>query len=328
MKKLMVSMLCVVAWASFSSVQAEEKLKIGWVLAMANAPIVIAKEKGFFKDQGLEVDIIQFAEGPTVQQAMATGQVDMAYIGAPPIYHWYAQGLKSKILAKVNYGQAAVIVNKTSGINSVKDLKGKKIAGVKKGSGMDVLLRGFVLGEHAELKPDVDVSIISMPTGNMADSLEGKMVDAAFTWEPFTTQSLVRGNTKLILDTNKAIPNHLWYVVMALPQTLEKKRSAVVKALQAHKKAVEFLNSSPTAGNDIIIKTFSIEEITGADGKKVTPAQIVGMARERLGWAWNFTDSDKKFIQRMMNYSFNLGFLETQLKAEDLLDMSLLADMK
>lgn len=50
-----------------------------------------------------------------------------------------------RILAKVNYGQAAVIVDAKSPINSLEQLKGKKLAGVKKGSGMDVLLRGYVL---------------------------------------------------------------------------------------------------------------------------------------------------------------------------------------
>ncbi|MFV1993749.1 MAG: ABC transporter substrate-binding protein, partial [Acidiferrobacterales bacterium] len=90
-----------------ATAQAVENLKIGWVYAMANAPILIAKQKGYFKEQGLDVEIIKFNSGPLLRQAISAEELDLAYIGAPPVYHWYAEGLKSRILAKVNYGQAS-----------------------------------------------------------------------------------------------------------------------------------------------------------------------------------------------------------------------------
>ena len=52
---------------------AGEKLKIGWVFAMANAPILIAQAKGYFKDEGLDVEIVQFNSGPLVHQALSAG---------------------------------------------------------------------------------------------------------------------------------------------------------------------------------------------------------------------------------------------------------------
>lgn len=251
-----------------SSALAAEKIKIGWVFAMANAPVLIAKDKGYFKDEGLEVEAISFTSGPIVHQALAAGELDMAYIGSPPVYHWYSRGLKSRILAKVNYGQAAVISLKGSGINSLKDLKGKKLAGVRKGSGMDVLLRGYVLGEAAKLRPDKDVQIVPMPSGNMGPSVEAKVTDAAFIWEPFTAQFLLRGKTQVIFDMNKAVPKYPWYIIMAVPDTLKNKRSAVVKVLRAHRRAVKYLNSSPNVGNDIIAKAFRMETVTDASGKE------------------------------------------------------------
>jgi NitT/TauT family transport system substrate-binding protein len=315
--------LCVLPTA-----QAADKVRIGWVYAMANAPAVVAKEKGYFQEQGLDAELISFTSGPLVQQALAAGELDMAYIGTPPVYHWYANGLESRILAKVNYGQAAVIARKDSGIASLQDLKGKKIAGVRKGSGMDVLLRGYVLGEAAKLAPDADVQIVPMPSGNMGPSVESKVVDAAFIWEPFTSQFLVRGQTAVVFDMNKAVPNYPWYIVMALPNTLKSKRDIVVRVLRAHKRSVEFLNSSPTAGNDIIAATFKLEEVTDASGKKHSGTEIVGMARERLGWEWEIRDSDMAFIQRLMNYSHSLGFIRKELKASDLVDLSLMREAK
>lgn len=305
---------------------AGEKIKIGWVYAMANAPVLVAMEKGYFKDQGIDVEIREFKSGPLVHQALSAGELDMAYIGSPPVYHWFSRGLDSRILAKVNYGQAAVISRKDSGVNELNDLKNRKMAGVRKGSGMDVLLRGYVLGEAAKLKPDEDLEIISMPTGNMDSAVDQKVVNAAFIWEPFTSQSLMRGNTQVIFDMNKAVPKYPWYIVMAMPDTLKNKRTAVIKVLRAHKQAVDYLNSKPNAGNGIIAKAFKLGTVTDVNGKQHKPTEIVAMARERLGWEYELKQQDIEFIQQLMNYSYELGYIKKRLSAEDIIDNSFMQE--
>jgi NitT/TauT family transport system substrate-binding protein len=309
-----------------SPIFAGEKIRIGWVFAMANAPVVIAKEKGFFKDEGVDVEIISFTSGPIVHQALAAGELDMAYIGSPPVYHWFSRGLKSKILAKVNYGQASVISRKDSGITTLDDLKGKRMAGVRKGSGMDVLLRGYVLGDAGHISPDKDVQIVPMPSGNMGPSVEENVVDAAFIWEPFTSQYLLRGNSQMVFDMNQAEPKYPWYVVMAMPDTLKNKRAEVLRVLKAHKRAVEFLNSSNTAGNKIIAKTFKLESVTDTLGKQHSGTDIVAQARKRLGWEWDIGNKDMAFIQRLMDYSYSLKYIKKPLQARDLVDQSLMRE--
>ncbi len=324
-KRLFTSLVLISMLVSPLSIAfaAKDKIKIGWVFAMANAPILIAKEKGYFAEMGVEVEALTFSSGPLVHQALAAGELDMAYIGAPPVYHWFSRGLNSRILAKVNYGQAAVMVRKGDGITSVAGLKGKKIAGVRKGSGMDVLLRGYVLGEYAKLTDGKDINIIPMKSGNMGPSLEQKVVDGAFIWEPFTSQFELRGKTEVIFDMNKAVPQYPWYIIMAMPEALEKKKSGIIKVLKAHKKAVDFLNSSPTAGNDIIAKAFKLQPVTNEKtGKKYSGTDIVANARKRLGWAYELTAKDSAFVQRLMDYSYNLKYIKKKLKASDIIDLS------
>ena len=326
MRKTLLVFFTLLFFISSNSSIAGEKLRIGWVYAMANAPILIAESKGYFKEQGLDVEIIQFKNGPLVHQALSAGELDMAYIGSPPVYHWFSRGLESRILAKVNYGQAAIISRKDSGVTKVSALKGKKIAGVRRGSGMDVLLRGYVLGEAAKLTPDKDLDIISMPPNNMEAAVDKKVVDAAFIWEPFTSKSLLRGNTRIVFDMNKAVPNYPWYIVMAMPDTLKNKRAAVVKALKAHKKAVDFLNSSKTAGNDIIATAFKLGSITDINGKKHKGTDVVAMARGRLGWEYELKKSDIAFIQRLMNFSYQLGYIKKKLTTDEIIDTSLMTE--
>lgn len=324
MIKTLLLPLALAASSWLGVAHAEQPLRIGYVLAMANAPVIIAEQQGYYRDEGLAVDVKALGDGPVIQQALAAHELDVAYVGTPPVYQWYARGLKSVILAKVNYGQAAVLAGSQSSINSLAELKGHKLAGVKKGSGMDVLLRGYVLQENAKLNPDSDVEIVDMPPGNMNAALDRGIVDAAFSWEPFVSQALLRGSARLLLDVNQALPNYPWYVVIGLPETLRDRPDDVVKVLRAHRKAIAFLNEHPAEANKIIAQAFKLEAIQRPDGSTASPEDIVAEARKRLGWSSELGASDLAFIQRLMNYSNQLKFMDAQIPLKDLVDTSYL----
>ncbi|UZE15542.1 ABC transporter substrate-binding protein [Pseudomonas sp. B21-054] len=316
--------VAALAGSAFAMAGEEKPLRVGYVFAMANAPALIADKQGYYREEGLNVDLKALGDGPVIQQALAAGELDVAYVGTPPVYQWFSRGLQSRILAKVNYGQAAVIVDAKSPITALEGLKGKKLAGVKKGSGMDVLLRGYVLKEKAGLDPDKDLDIIDMPPGNMNAALERGIVDAAFSWEPFVSQSVLRGSSRILLDVNQALPQYPWYVVIALPKTLQERPDDVVKLLRAHRRAIAFLNEHPAESNRLIAEAFKLEAVQGADGKTIAPEAIVAQARTRLGWSADLQAADIQFIQRLMNYSHDLGFIETTLKTEQIVDTSYL----
>ncbi|NWD49151.1 ABC transporter substrate-binding protein [Pseudomonas gingeri] len=325
-RSLLALSFSVVAMAGGLSAVADEArpLRVGYVFAMANAPALIADKQGYYREEGLTVDLKALGDGPVIQQALAAGELDVAYVGTPPVYQWFSRGLQSRILAKVNYGQAAVIVDSKSPITSLAGLKGKKLAGVKKGSGMDVLLRGYVLKEKAGLDPETDLSIIDMPPGNMNAALERGIVDAAFSWEPFVSQSLLRGSSRVLFDVNQALPEYPWYVVIALPKTLQERPDDVVKLLRAHRRAIAFLNEHPAESNRIIAEAFKLEAVQGPDGSTIAPETIVAQARSRLGWSADLQDADIRFIQRLMNYSHDLGFIDVALKTEQIVDTTYL----
>nr|WP_260691692.1 ABC transporter substrate-binding protein [Rhizobium laguerreae] len=300
-------------------------LRIGWVQAMANAPALIAEEKGYFRDEGLNVELKGFGDGPVIQQAVAGGEIDVAYIGAPPVYQWAARGLEAKIIAKVNYGQAAVIAKTDGPIHSLSDLKGKRLAGVNRGSGMDVLLRGYVLKEAGGLSPDTDLALSQMPVGNMNAALDTGVVDAAFLWEPFISQSVLRGAGRVVFDVNGALPGYPWYVIAAPAKTLKERPDDLVKLLRANSKAIAFLREHPEEADRIIAQSFKLESLAAADGSIVPPEAIVTEARKRLGWSAEIEPSDRAFIQRLIDYSVALGFLEKRLNVDDIIDGSFAA---
>lgn len=316
------------AASSAPAIAADTALRIGWVQAMANAPALIADRKGFYAEEGLKVELKGFGDGPLIQQAVAGGEIDVAYIGAAPVYQWSARGLETRILAKVNYGQAALIARADGPIHTLADLKGKRLAGVARGSGMDVLLRGFVLKDTAKFDPEADLALSQIPVGNMNAALDTGTVDAAFAWEPFVSQSVLRGAGRVVFDVNAALPGYPWYVVAAPVKTLKERPDDLVKLLRAHAKSIAYLRDNPDETNRIIAEAFKLEPVTAANGATVPPEAIVVEARKRIGWSPEIEASDRAFVQRMIDYSVALGFLTKPLKADDVIDDSFWARSK
>ncbi|WP_280174523.1 ABC transporter substrate-binding protein [Pantoea rodasii] len=83
----------------FNAANAAESqpLRIGWVYALANAPALIAEKEGFYKQEGLNVELKSFGDGPVISQALAAHELDAAYIGATPVFQWFSRGLKGRL---------------------------------------------------------------------------------------------------------------------------------------------------------------------------------------------------------------------------------------
>ena len=319
--------LCL-ACCTYHSAWARDMIRIGWVNAMANTPLLIADQKGYFREVGLDARIQRFDSGPLVRRALQAGDLDLAYIGMPPVYHANADGANIKVIAKVNYGQAALITRIDSPLQQLSDLKGKRIAGVRRDSGMDVLLRAFILTDQAGLDPDRDVKIIHMHTDMMDASVDRGVVDAAFTWEPFVSQAVLTQHARILLDVNQVFPHYPWYVIVAPEHSRKQKRVLLLKALKAHMRAVDFLNSDEDAGSDIIIKTFGLDRVISSLGHAFPAHEVVREARQRLGWQYDFASGDRKFLQRLMDYSYELGIINKKLNVNEIIDRSFLEQAK
>lgn len=329
-RRLLFGAACAVAaghaWAATPATAPADArpLRIAYVFALANAPAVVADKKGFYAAEGLKVELKSFGDGPIIQQAIAAGEVDVAYVGAPPIYQWFARGLQSRIVGKVNYGQASLVAARTAtpALTTLADLKGRKIAGVARGSGMDVLLRGQVLKARAGLDADTQLTIVNMPAGNMNAALDRKLVDAMFTWEPYVSEAVLRGTGRILLDVNQAIPRYPWYVIAAVPLTLAQRPDDVVRVLRANRRAIAWINEHPDEADELIAGAFQIAPLQTAAGATVPAAAIVKEARKRLGWSPRIEAADLLFIQALMDDSLAQGILAKPMKAEQVVDLA------
>jgi len=190
-----------IAWS-----QAVEKPKLTIAVGGKNLlyylPLTIAETQGYFKAEGLDVTIADFAGGSRALQALIGGSADVTSGAFEHTINMQVKG--QRLRAFVLQGRAPQIV---LGINpktmpnfkSVADLKGKKLGVTAPGSSTQVLAN-FVLAK-AGLKPG-DISIIGVGAGNGAvAAMRAGQIDAISNLDPVITLLVRSGDLKIISDT-------------------------------------------------------------------------------------------------------------------------------
>ena len=159
-----------------SPVQAAEKLSVmlDWFVNPDHAPLIIAKEKGFFKATGLDAKLITPADPNDPPKLVAAGKVDLAVSYQPQLHVQVAEGLPLiRIGTLVSTPLNSLVVLKNGPIKSIKDLKGKKI-GFSVGGFEDALLAAMLSKHGLSLK---DIILINV-NFSLSPSIVAGKVDA------------------------------------------------------------------------------------------------------------------------------------------------------
>ena len=181
MKKLFVLLAALVVLFSFCAVSAED-LNIAYMPNYASLwSVVTGVNMGYFEEEGLNVKLVEFADGPTIIAAMESGSIDMRYIG-PGAHKLCIQG-RAKIFMLSQIGNADhVLVRHSKGIESYADLKGKKI-GYSAGTSSEMILQ-YAL-EEAGLTYD-DIQAYELEVSSLVSAMVSGSVDAVAAWSPNT----------------------------------------------------------------------------------------------------------------------------------------------
>ncbi|RFP77555.1 ABC transporter substrate-binding protein [Hydrogenophaga borbori] len=198
--------LAAAALPSFAAAQGLEKPKCTIAVGGKNLfyylPLTIAEQLGYFKDEGLDLTIVDFAGGSRALQAVVGGSADVVsgafehtvnmQFKGQPMRAFVLQGLAPQIVLGVNPKTMA-------NFKTVADLKGKKIGVTAPGSSTNVLVN-FVLAK-AGLKPS-DVSIVGVGASNGAvAAMRAGQIDAISNLDPVITLLQRSGDLKIVSDT-------------------------------------------------------------------------------------------------------------------------------
>ena len=168
-----------------------DSVQVGFLVNLTHGPAIIGLQKEFSNGlAGLPVEEHPFQNGSEEISALLGGSLDAAYVGPGPyvMAESRAPG-RLRLLAGVVAGGQRLVATPSSGIRTIADLAGKKVAVPAHGNTQDLTLR--LLLERAGLKGDDQggaVGIVPVKNAALGDAIDGGAVDAALAPEPYAAK--------------------------------------------------------------------------------------------------------------------------------------------
>jgi NitT/TauT family transport system substrate-binding protein len=252
-------------------------VRVGATLSQSDAPICVAMAKGYFAEQGLDVQISQLQTAAMMMAPLGAGQLDVA-TGAPTAALFNAVGhgidlkcVASEAISAPGYGVIAILVRKdlidSGRVKSFKDLKGLTFAEVGQGTAAFVTMSEALRRGGLTYK-DVHEVYIGFP--EQITAFANKSIDAACTIEPFATKAIQGGYAVRFSASDVLIPNGMNGCIFYSGNFIRNSRDTAVKFMVAYIKGLRFVNGAlnrgrlngPNAGEviDALVKYSAIHD--------------------------------------------------------------------
>ena len=274
------------------------KVKIG-VLPISNvAPLYLGVEKGFFRDEGLEVEPSVAQSGNEIATALVSGELQFAFLGYVPAASAASKGLPIKLVANADNGAMTaekewtqILVADDSPIRTPKDLAGKTIAvNALKGVGETVVKAAL---EKRGVAPD-SFKLLEVPFPEMGAALKADRVDAIWAAEPFLTSVLGEGARSIEAPLTTLGKRYVNGTYATNEQYLKQNEDVVERFVRAINKSLEYASAHPDEAR-ATIPTFT--QIPPAVAKKI-----------RLP-LWP-SDIDREQLEELLGYAVEYGVME------------------
>ncbi len=232
---------------AFSVELRAETLTLAHSTWVGYGPFYIARDKGFFVEEGVDVELRIMENTPLKMGALMAGQVDLVASTADefPIYMKPGTPVKYFLAVDNSNGGDGVVSNKD--IAKVADLKGHKVA-FEEGSVSQFFINALLL--EAGLTQD-DIEMVNMTATDAGAAFVAGRVDAAVTWEPHLTQGEQTEHGHRLIDSSQK-PGLIVDVVAATQETLDEHGDRLKAFVRAWQRALEFLESNPDEGYQIM----------------------------------------------------------------------------
>jgi NitT/TauT family transport system substrate-binding protein len=232
------------------------KLKVAYLGLTCEAPIFVAEEKGFYKEEGLDVELVK-TDWDGLREGLGSGQFDANHTLIMYLLKPIEGGSDIKITGGIHAGCLRVQAGINSDIKTVKDLKGKTIGVPTHLGSPPYLFCSRVLAANG-INPDPDsknndVHWLTFPPAELGLALSQGKVDAVATADPIGTILLGKGQVKTIADQAEDEPYKDEYCCAAVVsgKLARGNPAAAAKVTRAMLKAAKWVNENPTAAANL-----------------------------------------------------------------------------
>jgi len=222
------------------------KVPIGISPTLSSAGVFVAKEKGYFREQGIDAVINPFkASGAKMVPYLANGQLLVAggNINAG-MYNAITQDIPIKIVAdkgtvSKGHGYLALLVRKdhikSGRYKSYSDLKGMRMAVTAKGVSQEIVTERYLEKGGLGLS---DIRLVTLGYSDMNIALANKSIDATIQIEPFVAAAVAKGYAKRVAGDDEVYPDQQSSVIFMSPEFIRKHPAKAQGFVTAYVKGV------------------------------------------------------------------------------------------
>ena len=313
-------------------------LRIGYFPNLNHAQAVIGLQQGgdFQRilnannsngNDTVKIESFVFNAGPSAIEALFGGQIDVAYVGPNPAINGYlaSGGQGIRIISGVASGGASFVVRNDSGIESIKDLGGKKFASPQLGNTQDVALRKYLMDNGFKTTENGgNVTVVPITPADILTLMLKMEIDGAWVPEPWATRLVKEANGKIFVDERELWPPDGKFVtanIIARTDYLKENPDIIKRLLRAHIDKTEWINEN----KEQAITTFNgaLKKITG----QTIPEDEIRDALMRLELTY---DPIKESLFKMAENAYELGYLGnggSKMDLSNIFDLTILNDI-
>ena len=290
---IVIVVIALIACGVFYMSGSANEVTIGYLPSDHDAALFVADAQGQFEANGIKTKLVQFNNGGDLMTAMASGDVDVGYVGITPALASIEKGVPVKVISAAQTEGSGIVVAKNSGISSAQDLAGKSVATPGESSIQYMLLQ-YYLTENGMSLDDVKVSSMKVPSIN--DALKTGKIDAAITFEPYVSIAEKNG-ASVLADSSEILPDHPCCVVVASDKFIESNPNETRAILDIHENATKFINNNTDEAASMIPSDI------------VSDVEVEKEALSSFPFIYGLTDDYKQDVMDFMNLEVDLGVL-------------------
>ncbi|MEQ8666616.1 MAG: ABC transporter substrate-binding protein [Rhodospirillales bacterium] len=240
-------LLAVAVAICVSTTAQAEALKLAHSTWVGYGPFYIAQEKGFFEEEGVEIELTIMENTPLKMGALMAGRIDLVASTADEFPTYMRDGTPLKYILAVDNSNGGDGVVSRKSISSVADLKGKTVA-FEEGSVSQFFINALL--RRAGLNQG-DIQMVNMTATDAGVAFAADRVDAAVTWEPHLSQGANTEHGRLLVNSAET-PGLIVDVVAVRTDTAEKHEAELKAFVRAWQRALDFLAENPDEAYQIM----------------------------------------------------------------------------
>jgi len=222
--------------------QGASQLKVGYIPLLTVGPLFLAQDRGYFREAGLDVEMVRFNSGAEMVVGLGTGELSAGFAGASPgLFNAWARGVRTVFVA--DGGRSApghsntLVVVRTDLADEIRrpgDLRGRRAGLSVVGSVIDYMMRN--LFEQNGMSLD-DVEVVRLPSADVNAGLAGRTLDVAGVGEPFGAMAEQMGIARKWLTAEQIVPG-MQVAGIAVSQQALSDRAQIVALVTAYLRGV------------------------------------------------------------------------------------------